>query len=253
MKSIVFAKRTLKEMGRDPLSYMFCLGFPLVMLIIMTILNKNIPKEAGMTIFQIQNLAPGIAVFGLTFVMLFTTLQTSKDRTTALLLRLYASPMKSSDYVIGYTLPVIIISIAQSLITFAVAIIIGLVTDYSFDIKNVLLCVLVLLPSAFLFIGLGIFFGTILNDKAAPGISSIIITLSSMLGGIWMDVDAMSNGFAKVCHALPFYQGTKVARLAITGQYSEMGQPLLMIGAYGIGIYLLAVFFFRRKMQSDQK
>ena len=39
MKSIVFAKRTIKEILRDPLSYIFCLGFPLVMLIIMSIVD----------------------------------------------------------------------------------------------------------------------------------------------------------------------------------------------------------------------
>ena len=54
---LVFSVRNFRELIRDPLSYIFCLGFPLVMLIIMTVVNKSIPPEAGMTIFNIENLS----------------------------------------------------------------------------------------------------------------------------------------------------------------------------------------------------
>lgn len=118
MRSIEFSKRTTKEILRDPLSYIFCLGFPLIMLIIMTVVDRSIPKEAGMTIFKIQSLAPGMAVFGLTFVMLFTCIQFSKDRSTAFLTRLYASPMKPADYIVGYTVPSIILALIQIAITY---------------------------------------------------------------------------------------------------------------------------------------
>lgn len=251
MKSVVFGKRTFTEIVRDPLSYIFCLGFPLIMLILMSIINQSIPQEANMDVFQIQNLAPGIAVFGLTFVMLFTCLQVSKDRSTAFLIRLYASPIKPRDFIIGYTYPLIIIAILQSVITFIAAVIIGGVNDFSFSLVNILLCMLVLIPSAILFIGLGLFFATLLNEKAAPGICSIIITAACMLGGIWMDVDGIGGSLAKVCKALPFYHGVTAARMAISGNYSELLKPLLVIVAYAVIIYLLAVLIFKRKMQSD--
>ena len=251
MKSVVFGKRTFTEIVRDPLSYIFCIGFPLIMLILMSIINQSIPQEANMDVFKIQNLAPGIAVFGLTFVMLFTCLQVSKDRSTAFLIRLYASPLKPRDFIIGYTYPLIMIAILQSVITFIAAVIIGGVNDYSFSLVNILLCMLVLIPSAILFIGFGLFFATLLNEKAAPGICSIIITTACMLGGIWMDVDGIGGTLAKVCKALPFYHGVTAARMAISGNYSELLKPLLIIAAYAIVIYLFAVLIFKRKMQSD--
>lgn len=251
MKSVVFGKRTFTEIVRDPLSYIFCLGFPLIMLILMSIINQSIPQEANMDVFQIQNLAPGIAVFGLTFVMLFTCLQVSKDRSTAFLIRLYASPIKPRDFIIGYTYPLIIIAILQSVITFMAAVIIGSVNGYSFSLINIFLCMLVLIPSALLFIGFGLFFATLLNEKAAPGICSILITAACMLGGIWMDVDGIGGTLAKVCKALPFYHGVTVARMAISGNYSELLKPLLVIVAYAVVIYLFAVLIFKRKMQSD--
>ena len=88
MKIKAFASRNAKEILRDPLSYIFCLGFPVVMLVIMTIVNESIPPEAGMDIFNIDKLSPGVTVFGLTFIMLFTTILISKDRSTAFLARL---------------------------------------------------------------------------------------------------------------------------------------------------------------------
>lgn len=251
MKSVVFGKRTFTEIVRDPLSYIFCLGFPLIMLILMSIINQSIPQEANMEVFQIQNLAPGIAVFGLTFVMLFTCLQVSKDRSTAFLIRLYASPIKPRDFIIGYTYPLIIIAILQSVITFIAAVIIGGVNGYSFSLINILLCMLVLIPSAILFIGFGLFFATLLNEKAAPGICSILITAACMLGGIWMDVDGIGGTLAKVCKAIPFYHGVTAARMAISGNYSELLKPLLVIVAYAVVIYLFAALIFKRKMQSD--
>ena len=253
MRSIIFCKRTIKELLRDPLSYVFCLGFPLVMLIMMTIVNQSIPEEAGMELFRIQSLAPGIALFGLTFVMLFTCLQISKDRAGAFLTRLYASPMNSFDFIGGYTIPLIIIAVLQIIIAFIASIIIGRITGYELQIMNVLLCILVLLPSALMFIAFGLFFGTLLGEKSAPGICSILITAASMLGGIWMDVDAVGGTFRKVAHALPFYHGTQAARMALQGNYSELGKSLLIIFLYAIAIYAIAALLFQRKMQNDLK
>jgi len=253
MRSIIFGKRTLKEILRDPLSYIFCLGFPLVMLIIMTVVNESIPEQAHMDIFEIQNLAPGIAVFGLTFIMIFACLQISKDRATTFLNRLYASPMKPKDFIGGYTIPLILLSVIQILITLGISVLIGFIGGYTFHPGNILVCILVLIPSAFLFISFGLLFGTLLSDKAAPGICSIIITISSILGGIWMDVDSIGGIIQKVCQILPFYHGVAVARMALNGQYSGFGRSLSIIVIYAVVIFGFAVLAFRKKMQSDLK
>lgn len=251
MRSIIFGKRTLIELLRDPLSYIFCLGFPLLMLILMSLINESIPTEANMDVFQIKNLAPGIAVFGLTFVMLFTCLQVSKDRSTAFLVRLYASPIKSEEFIMGYTYPMILVAILQCVFTFITAFIIGSINGYSFNLANIIFCILVLIPSAILFIGIGLFFATLLSEKAAPGICSIIITAACMLGGIWMDVDGIGGILAKVSKVLPFYHGVTAARMALNGNYNELLKPLVIIVMYAVAIYLLAVLIFKRKMQND--
>ena len=127
-KVLAFSSRNFKELLRDPLSYIFCLGFPLVMLVIMSVINKSIPPEADMTLFRIENLAGGIAVFGLSFVMLFTTLTVSKDRSGAFLVRLYATPMNSADFIAGYALPCLLLAVLQSVISFAASLVVAAVS-----------------------------------------------------------------------------------------------------------------------------
>lgn len=65
MKLFVFSSRTMKEIIRDPLSLFFGLVFPIFLLILLTLMNQNIPGE----IFDINELTPGIAVFGLSFML----------------------------------------------------------------------------------------------------------------------------------------------------------------------------------------
>ena len=127
MKGLVFAKRTIKEILREPLSYIFCLGFPLLMLLLMSVLNESLPKEAGMSLFALENLAPGTVYFGLTFIMIFSAIQIAGDRSTSLMVRLHASPMRAVDFIEGYTIPLFILGILQVCVTYAAAIILGII------------------------------------------------------------------------------------------------------------------------------
>lgn len=249
MKSLIFANRNLKEIMRDPLSWIFCLGFPLVMLIVMSIINNSIPPQAGMTLFQIQNLTPGIAVFGLTFVMLFAALLISGDRQQAFLLRIFTSPMRSSDYIVGYIIPLIALSAGQSVITGIAGLIMGLTSDVTLNFLNILASVIISIPSIIMFIGFGLLFGTLLNNNAAPGICSIIITFSGMFGGIWMDVDAMGGTLAKLCNDLPFIHAVKAARFAYAGEFADSFSQTGIVAIWAIVVITLSIIVFKKKMR----
>lgn len=253
MRTAVFSKRNLKELLRDPLSYIFCLGFPIVMLLIMTVVNNSIPPEAGMTVFRIDNLSGGIAVFGLSFVMLFAALLLSQDRTGAFLTRLYASPMKAWEFIGGYYLPIILLSIIQSVITFAASFIIAAAEDVSMNAVRVLLALLSLIPTAVMFIGFGLFFGSVFNSNAAPGLCSIIISAAGMLGGIWMDVESIGGGLRNVCLALPFYHSVRAVRSIMAGSTDNLGTDMLVVAAYTLGAVLISIIAFRKNMVKDNK
>lgn len=249
MKSIVFANRNFKELVRDPLSWIFCLGFPLVMLAIMTVINNSIPAEAGMTLFEIESLAPGIMIFGLTFVMLFACLLIAGDRNEAFLLRIFTSPMKSSDYIMGYIIPLIVLCFGQVVITLAASLILALASGDKLSIPNMLFSIVTAIPSMFMFIGFGLLFGTLFNKNAAPGLSSIIISFSGMLGGIWMDVDTIGGTLADICKALPFYHCVKSARLAFDGDFPGSMCESGIVLIWAVVVVAVSIIVFKKKMR----
>ncbi|MBO5163787.1 MAG: ABC transporter permease [Ruminococcus sp.] len=248
-----FAVRNIKELMRDPLSYIFCLGFPIVMLVVMTLVNESIPEEAGMTIFRIDNLAGGIAVFGQTFIMLFTALTVSKDRSGAFLIRMYASPMRSADFIGGYILPMTAVSAVQTAAAFAAALIISLITKTSLNILGLLAAVAATLPSAVMFIGFGLLFGSLFSEKSAPGLCALIISLGSFLGGIWFDAESTGGVMLKLCKSLPFWYCTKTARsaVALDLSFDEFLLPLIIVLICATAVTALAALSFKSKMKAD--
>lgn len=252
MKRIMsFASRNIKEILRDPLAYIFCLGFPLVMLVVMTLVNDSIPPEANMTLFNIEKLTGGMAVFGLTFIMLFTCLNISKDRSGSFLVRLYATPMKGADFILGYTLPVLALSFAQILITFAAGFVISLITGQALNICGMLTAAAALVPSAVMFICFGLLFGTLFSEKAAPGLCSVLISVASFLGGIWFDADGTGGVVLTICRALPFYHSVKTAHLLFAMETEGLGVHLLITLAYTAVVAVASVLVFRSRMRAD--
>ena len=254
MKRIqAFSSRTLREILRDPLSYIFCLGLPLVMLVILSLVNQSIPPEAGNTAFEIASLTPAIAVFGQTFVMLFTALTVSHDRGGAFLTRLYATPMTARDYVLGYILPMLGIAFIQSIITFTAGFIVSLFTGGSFRLGGVVLSIFTLLPSALMYSSLGLLFGTLFTEKSAPGLCSVIISLNSFLGCLFFDADAAGGILLTVCRCLPFYYCTKSVRSAMVLNLSASAYwiPLLVAVISGLAAMLAALYAFSRRMLAD--
>ncbi|MCR4557439.1 MAG: ABC transporter permease [Saccharofermentans sp.] len=254
-KTLAFSKRNLLEMARDPLSWIFCVAFPLVMLIIMTVVNTAIPKEAGMTIFRIDNLAGGIAIFGQMFVMLFTAIGLAKDRESSFLVRLYSSPMKSSDFLMGYLLPMIVTAVIQVTVSFIVALVIALITGYEISVSGLLLCIIMVIPSELMFSSIGLLFGTMFNEKAAPGICSILISVGSMLGGIWFDLEGVGGIMQNIAKCLPFYYATRIARSAIDLDFGmdTFIMPLIVMICCALAITVIAGVVFGHRMRSDLK
>jgi len=247
MRARVFAGRVCKELTRDVLSYIFCLGFPIFMLLLFTVINASLPAEAKQGVFMLRSITPGIGMFGLTFIMLFTALQLSRDRETSLLLRLYTSPMTASDFILGYSLPIFVIAVAQMIICFACGAVIGLITGERLPFIGCAGSILSLFPAVFLFISLGLLAGSLMNDKAAPGITSILITGASLLGGVWMPLEQM-DGLRKVCDVLPFYPAVKSARAAMAQSGNVLSDELIVL-AWTVLFAVLAVLTFRKKMK----
>ncbi len=253
-KTLAFASRNVKELLRDPLSYVFCLGFPLVMLVVMTLIDRSVPPEAGMTLFRIDRLCGGIAVFGQTFLMLFTCLTVSKDRSTSFLVRLYATPMTQTDFTAGYLLPILLLAVLQGFAVCLASYVISLTEGDPLRIWGLFFMLLTLLPSALFFASIGLLSGTLFSEKAAPGLCSVVISLGSFLGGIWFDAEGVGGVLLKICKALPFWYCVKAARSACICDFSwpEWGRPLIVVLIWAAGVTVLAAVCFRAKMRADK-
>ncbi len=88
MRTKVFAGRVARDILRDPLNLLFGLGFPLVVLLLLTAIQSHVPVE----LFALPRLTPGITVFGLSFLTLFSATLVARDRESAFLQRLYTTP-----------------------------------------------------------------------------------------------------------------------------------------------------------------
>lgn len=247
-KALVFAGRNEKEILRDIITLIFGILFPIVMLLLLSAINGSIPSYAKMTLFEIGNLAPGVAVFGLSFVSLFIALIVSKDRCSSFILRLFTSPLKSYQYILGYTLPLVVFSFAQTAVCYGVALVFGLKLSVS-----LLVAIAVNIPVALMYIFLGLLCGTVFNDKMVGGVCGALLTnLSAWLSSTWFDVSMVGGGFEKVAELLPFIHCVKAGRAAINGEYGKILPELVWVLGYTAVIALIAVLLFNRKMKEDK-
>ena len=240
MRVRAFAKRNVKELFRDPLTLFFGLGFPLVLLVLMNLIQRNVPVH----IFELNTLAPGIAFFGLTFMALFSGLLLARDRTSAFLSRLAASPMMAADFLLGYLLPMLPMAAGQTVICLGAAVALGLPLSW-----NLLAAAASLLPSAQLFIALGLLCGTLFNDKQVGGVCGAILTnVTAWLAGIWFDLSLIGGPFQTVASFFPFVHGADGARAALAGDWAALPGHLLVVAVWAAAVMAAAIALFRRKM-----
>lgn len=245
MKAIGFALRNWKEMLRDKLTLFFGIGFPVILLLLLSLIQSNIPVE----LFAIDHLTPGITVFGYSFISLFSGLVIAKDRCSSFMLRLLSSPMSAADFILGYTLPLVPMVIAQSAVVFAVAFILGLEAGV-----NSLLTMAVLLPAGIVFIALGLICGSIFSDKQVGGICGALLTnISAWLSGTWFDLSLVGGAFEGIAMALPFARAVEAGRAALSGNYCAIMPHLLWVIGYAVVLYILAIVIFTAKMRGDKK
>ena len=247
-KMYVFALRNTKEILRDMLTLLFGVLFPVVMLVLLTAINAGIPDEAQMNLFEMENLVPGVVVFGLSFMSLFAATLVSKDRSSSFILRLFTSPLKASQYIAGYTLPLVPMSIVQNFVCYGMALLLGL--DFSL---RIFLAVAVNIPAMVLFISIGLLCGTLFNDKAVGGVCGALLTnLSAWLSGTWFDLSLVGGAFEKISQVLPFSHAVNAGRYALSGDYNLILPELLWVSSYALSIMITAIVLFRVRMKQDK-
>ncbi len=243
MRMRAFMKRNVKEILRDPLTIIFGLGFPLVLLFLMSAIQKKIPVE----MFTPERLTPGISVFGMSFISLFAAMLIARDRSGALLQRLYTTPMTPFDYICGYTLPMLPLAFLQTVICYLAGFTVGL--EFSPNVIYSMLSSIIVAP---LFISIGVICGTLLSVNQVGGICGALLTnITAWLSGIWFDLDLVGGIFEKIAHALPFVHAVELQKLLLDSSADidcVFSHTLTVIG-YSLPLFVLASFVFAYKMK----
>lgn len=243
MRLLSFSKRTAKEILRDPLNLAFGLGFPLVLILLLSAIQANVP----VSLFEIENLAPGITVFGLSFMTLFSATLIAKDRESSLLQRLYTTPLTASDFIFGYALPILPIAIAQSIICYIAAILLGLPITI-----NIIYALIFIIPVSLFFIATGLLCGSVFSSKQVGGICGALLTnLTAWLSGIWFDLELVGGAFKKIANFLPFVHAVELEKAVLNSNYSDIFPHLYWVLGYMVAAVLFAVLLFLRQMKKQ--
>lgn len=239
MRIMTFSKRCAKEILRDPLNLCFGLGFPLVLLLLLSSLQSNIPVD----LFKINTLTPGITIFGLSFITLFSATLVAKDRESAFLQRLYTTPLTGFDFIIGYMLPILPIAIGQVIVCYLFSIALG----FKLTI-NIVFAIIGIVPMATFNIASGLLFGSILGVKQIGGICGALLTnLSAWLSGVWFDLALIGGTFEKIASFLPFVHAVEMEKALINGNYKLAFTHMLPVCLYSAIATILAITCFLRQ------
>ena len=239
-KTVILAKRNLKEIIRDPLSLVFNMAFPILMLFVLGGITNSleyVPEQ-----FKINNYAVGICVFGYTFAMLFTAMLIAEDKNSEFINRLNMAPIKKSSYIAGYYIAVMPIMAVQTVLFLLSSCILGLAFSYKLAVAFVYL-----LPSAVFYVVLGVLIGAIVkNGKQAGPVSSIVISGTSMLGGVFMPVENMGV-FSTIVNLLPFTHSVKIATGVFGGDFGCIYPHILWVLGYSVVLFVITVLIYKRK------
>lgn len=242
---LAFASRNAKEILRERLNLAFGIGFPVIVLLLLNAIQSRIP----VALFEIEYITPGIAVFGLSFISLFSGMLIAGDRASSFMLRLFMSPLTAGDFILGYTLPLLPIAMAQVTVCFLVAFLLGLPVTI-----QALFTVVAMIPAALLFIGIGLLCGSLFNEKLVSGLCGALLTnLSAWLSGTWFDVDLVGGWFKKIADTLPFIHAVNAGRSMLAGDTGAVMRDLWWVIGYAAAVLALAIWAFTKQMRSDSK
>lgn len=243
MRMLTFAKRCAKEILWDPLTLGFGLGFPLVLLLLLSAIQANIP----VSLFEIDTLTPGITVFGLSFMTLFSATLIARDRESALLQRLYTTPLTGLDFILGYMLPILPIALGQAVLCYLFAVPLGLSVGV-----HILFAVVGIIPMAVFNVALGLLCGSLLNVKQVGGICGALLTnLSAWLSGVWFDLELAGGLFKKIANMLPFVHAAELEKALFRGNLADAAAHILPVLLYSVWITAAAVLCFLRQMKKQ--
>lgn len=240
MRAWTFAERNRKEILRDPMTLLFGMVLPLLMLWLFSLMAENMPFD----LFTLEKLAPAIIVFSFSFITLFTGMLIGRDKSSSFLMRIFASPMAATDYLIGYALPLLPVAFIQMTACYVTALLLGMpATVHAIPAFGVLAII------SLLYIGFGLFFGTFFTDRQVGAMFALFVNITTWLSGTWFELGMIGGTFQNVAYLLPFAHAVDASRAIFAGDYAAVFTPMLWVAAYTVAIFGIAVWGFKKRMR----
>jgi ABC-2 type transport system permease protein len=240
VKSVHLARRNTLEVLRDPLSLGIAVALPLVLLLTLEALGSAETPYLTATL-----LTPGIVLFGYVMVMFSSAMILARDRETSLLDRFLTAPVRSRDFVAGYSLPYVGIALVQGAVLLAVGGLLGLGVAGS-----IVPVVIVFVLMAVFYVALGLIFGALLTVAQTSGAYAVVLVLT-IFGGAWFDLQEIGGVFLTIGDVLPFTHALDATRavLADGAGFGDVAGDVAWVAGYASAATALAVFTFQRRLR----
>ena len=190
--------------------------------------------------------APGIAVFGLMILVSTAAGIIAGDREKGFLARMFTTPARPWDFILGYSLPFIPVLIVSTLIYLGVGMALGLTV-----VGNLGHVILIFFLIGLCSIGIGMIVGSLVKSESQAGVSWIFIVPIAMISGTWFSTEGMPSAVKSVAGALPFIHAIDGSRAVINGSSLSAIMPdLYWLVGWAVVLFVTGIILFRRTMVS---
>jgi len=189
---------------------------------------------------------PGIAVYGLMILIATAAEIIASDREKGFLSRMFTTPARPSDFVMGYSLPFIPVLIVSALVYLGVGMGLGLTI-----IGNLGHVFLIFFLIGLCGIGIGMIVGSLIKSESQAGISWLFIVPVAMISGAWFTVDRMPSALKSIAGVLPFIHAIDGSRAVVNGSpFSAIVVDFYWIIGWAVVLFAAGIILFRRTMVS---
>jgi ABC-2 type transport system permease protein len=210
-------------------------------------INAN-PIHIETEITYVDFMGPGIIIFGLLILIPTSARTMVRDKERGFLSRLLTTPTTPVDFLLGYSLCLVAITIAQIIIFVAAAW--GLGMDI---VGSLWLAFLIFFLTGLSSIGVGMVVASLSkSENQAEPLCWLISMPLAMLSGCWFSIEMMPSYLRTVAYAFPYAHSIDASRgVLIRGVGLEAtSNDLLFLIGWAVVIFLLGVILFRRSMRS---
>ena len=190
--------------------------------------------------------APGMAVLGLMILISTAAEIIAADREKGFLARMFTTPARPWDFILGYSLPFIPVLIISTLIYLGVGMALGLTV-----VGNLGHAFLIFFLIGLCAIAIGMIWGSLVKSESHAGVSWGFIIPIAMISGAFFTVERMPAAIKSVAGALPFSHAIDASRAILNGSsFSAIIPDLYWLIGWAVVLFAAGIMLFRRTMVS---